>query len=132
MRTRCSSGDMSIAREHWALSNKPKTRLVPVTVTAEPHSVTLLGIAPEAAQRGERANSHVSSLSGLGRSSVETQEPSIVDKGGEIPKKIEVPTQARRHNARNKYSPAQIRFCPVDRNRRIPNGPSGGVGGLRG
>ena len=76
-------------------SQQAQTRLVPVTVTTEPNSVTLLGIAPEAAQRGERANSHVCSLSGLGRSSVETREPSIVDKGGEIPKKIEVPTKGQ-------------------------------------
>ena len=52
MRTRCSSGDTSIAREALVVGQRAQTRLVPVTVTAEPNSVTLSGIAPAVAASG--------------------------------------------------------------------------------
>jgi hypothetical protein len=48
MRTRCSSGGTSIARELLGFANKHR----PVTVTEEPNSVTLPGIAPATAASG--------------------------------------------------------------------------------
>jgi len=47
-------------------------------------------------------------LSGLGRSSVATQEPSIVDKGPEVPKKIEVPKTPSDRTHAHTHSLAQI------------------------
>jgi hypothetical protein len=70
-------------------------------------------------------------LSVLGRSSVATREPTIVDRGRKSRRTSRVPKE---HQATQRTKPSslpQIRFCPVDRNRRIPNGPSGGVGGRR-
>jgi hypothetical protein len=50
----------------------------------------------------------------------------------EAPRAIAVFYDRQATQSTKRYSLQQIEFCPVDRNRRIPNGPSGGVGGRRG
>ena len=52
--------------------------------------------------------------------------------GPEAPRAIAVSYDHQTTQYTKRYSLQQIEFCPVDRNRRIPNGPSGGVGGRRG
>ena len=60
-----------------------------------------------------------------------TREPTITDRGRKSRRIVAVPIERQTTQRTKPSSLSQIRFCPVDRNRRIPNGPSGGVGGRR-
>jgi len=50
----CSSGDMSIAKGTLGVRQQAQARLVPVTVTADPNSVTLPGLLLSQAASGNR------------------------------------------------------------------------------
>src|SRR5271166_2991538 len=75
-----------------------------------------------ARQRNEWPNlsggdSHACSLSGPGRSLVETREPTMQPAGPEVPRAIGVPIGCQATRRTKPNSLPQIRFCPVDRNR---------------